>query len=91
MSSRTFAGGFSPREFQQVTPHVVDKKGPKDVDESSDTYDTIEWLLKNVSRHNGRVGMFGVSYPGFYCSAGMIDAHPASRRCRRRLRWGLVL
>ncbi|AMV17625.1 CocE/NonD family hydrolase [Planctomyces sp. SH-PL14] len=67
----------SDGEFQQVTPHVVDKKGPKDVDESSDTYDTIEWLLKNVSGHNGRVGMFGVSYPGFYCSAGMIDAHPA--------------
>lgn len=64
-------------EFQQVTPHVVDKKGPKDVDESSDTYDTIEWLLKNTPGHNGRVGMFGVSYPGFYCSAGMIDAHPA--------------
>lgn len=67
----------SDGEFQQVTPHVVDKKGPKDVDESSDTHDTIEWLLKNTPGHNGRVGMFGVSYPGFYCSAGMIDAHPA--------------
>lgn len=67
----------SEGEFQQVTPHIVDKTGPKDVDESSDTYDTIEWLLKNVPGHNGRVGMFGVSYPGFYCSAGMIDAHPA--------------
>jgi hypothetical protein len=47
------------------------------VDESSDTFDTIEWLLKNVSNHNGRVGMYGISYPGFYCSAGMIDAHPS--------------
>ena len=39
--------------------------------------DTIEWLLKNVAGHNGRVGMYGISYPGFYAAAGMIDAHPA--------------
>jgi uncharacterized protein len=68
---------LSEGTFQQVTPHVVDKKSPTDVDESSDTFDSIEWLLKNVSNHNGRVGMYGISYPGFYCSAGMIDAHPA--------------
>ena len=61
----------------QVTPHLPQKTRPTDVDESSDTYDTIEWLLKNVPGHNGRVGMYGISYPGFYCSAGMIDAHPA--------------
>jgi putative CocE/NonD family hydrolase len=67
----------SEGEFQQVTPHLAKKTGPKDVDESSDTYDTIEWLLKNIPNHNGRVGMYGISYPGFYCSAGMIDAHPA--------------
>ena len=67
----------SEGEFQQVTPHIADKKSAKDVDESSDTYDTIEWLLKNVPHNNGRVGMYGISYPGFYCSAGMIDAHPA--------------
>ncbi|GAA4418228.1 CocE/NonD family hydrolase [Nibrella viscosa] len=46
-------------------------------DESSDTYDTIEWLLKNVKFHNGRVGQWGISYPGFYTVAGAIDAHPA--------------
>ena len=63
--------------FEQVTPHRAEKKTPQDVDESSDTYDTIEWLLKNVAGHNGKVGMYGISYPGFYCSAGMIDAHPA--------------
>ncbi|HSN68777.1 MAG TPA: CocE/NonD family hydrolase, partial [Thermoanaerobaculia bacterium] len=43
----------------------------------TDTYDTIEWLLKNVRGHNGRVGLYGISYPGFYTSAGIIDAHPA--------------
>ncbi|CCH53332.1 hypothetical protein BN8_02422 [Fibrisoma limi BUZ 3] len=46
-------------------------------DESSDTYDTIEWLLKNVKFHNGRVGQWGISYPGFYTAAALPDAHPA--------------
>jgi uncharacterized protein len=54
-----------------------DKKGPKDIDESSDTYDTIDWLVKNVPNNNGRVGMWGISYPGFYTAVGAIDAHPA--------------
>jgi len=67
----------SEGEFVQVTPHRPDKKTAADVDESSDTYDTIEWLLKNIPHHNGRVGMYGISYPGFYAAAGMIDAHPA--------------
>lgn len=68
---------MSEGQFVQLTPHVSDKRSPQQTDESSDTYDTIEWLLDNVANHNGRVGMYGVSYPGFYCSAGMIDAHPA--------------
>lgn len=68
---------MSEGTFQQVTPHISNKRSPTDVDESSDTYDTINWLLKNVPNHNGRVGMYGISYPGFYSSAGMIDAHPA--------------
>ena len=46
-------------------------------DESSDTYDTIEWLLKNVPNNNGRVGQWGISYPGFYTAASLPDAHPA--------------
>ena len=46
-------------------------------DESSDAYDTIEWLLKNVSNNNGRVGQWGISYPGFYTAASLPDAHPA--------------
>jgi hypothetical protein len=63
--------------FEHVRPHKPAKSGPKDIDESTDTWDTIEWLLKNVENHNGRVGMWGISYPGFYAAAGMIDAHPA--------------
>lgn len=52
-------------------------KGPKDTDENSDTYDTIDWLVKNLRNNNGKVGMFGISYPGFYTAMGMIDSHPA--------------
>lgn len=47
------------------------------IDESTDTYDTIEWLLGNVANHNGRVGLMGISYPGFYASAALPNAHPA--------------
>lgn len=68
---------MSEGEFVEMTPHRPVKSGPHDIDESSDTYDTIQWLLDNLPQHNGRVGMYGISYPGFYCSAGMIDAHPA--------------
>jgi putative CocE/NonD family hydrolase len=68
---------MSEGDFINVTPHRPTKAGAADVDESTDTYDTIEWLLKNVPNNNGRVGMWGISYPGFYTAAGMIDAHPA--------------
>lgn len=53
------------------------KENPKEWDESADTYDTIDWLLKNVKPNNGKVGTYGGSYPGFYVTAGIIDAHPA--------------
>ena len=53
------------------------KNGPKDTDESTDTYDTIDWLVKNVPGNTGKVGMWGISQPGFYATAAMIDAHPA--------------
>ena len=68
---------MSEGEFVNMTPHVAKKQSPADVDESSDTYDTIEWLMHNVTNHNSRVGQWGISYPGFYSAAGMIDAHPA--------------
>jgi uncharacterized protein len=53
------------------------KKDPKAIDESTDTYDTIDWLVKNVPRNNGRVGMMGVSYPGWLTVVAMLDPHPA--------------
>lgn len=52
-------------------------KGPGDTDENTDTWDTIDWLVKNLRNNNGKVGMFGISYPGFYTAMGMIDSHPA--------------
>lgn len=63
--------------FVDVRPHLAEKKSSSDIDESSDTYDTIEWLLKNVKEHNGRVGQLGISYPGFYAAAALPGAHPA--------------
>ena len=68
---------MSEGEFINMTPHNPDKKGPRDIDESTDAYDTIDWLVKNIPNNNGKVGMWGISYPGFYAAAGMIDAHPA--------------
>jgi putative CocE/NonD family hydrolase len=68
---------MSEGEFEHMRPHIRDKNGPTHVDESSDTYDTIEWLIKNVPENNGRVGMWGNSYMGFYSVHGLLDAHPA--------------
>src|SRR5579863_5479298 len=68
---------MSEGEFQEMHPHVDNKKSPQDVDDSSDTYDTIEFLLKHVANHNGKVGIWGISYPGFYTSASIIDSRPA--------------
>jgi uncharacterized protein len=63
--------------FVNVRPILENKSGPKDIDESTDAYDTIDWLVKNVPNNNGKVGMMGISYPGFYSACGMIDSHPA--------------
>jgi uncharacterized protein len=67
----------SEGDFLQMTPHKEVKTSRSDVDASSDTYDTIDWLIKNIRQNNGRVGLRGISYGGFYAAAGMIDAHPA--------------
>ncbi len=67
---------MSEGEMVNMRPHLP-KKGPQDIDESTDTWDTIDWLVKRVPHNNGKVGQWGVSYPGFYTAAGMIDAHPA--------------
>ena len=57
-----------------MRPHVA---GDLPIDESSDTFDTIDWLLEHVEGHNGRVGTWGISYPGFYAAAALPEAHPA--------------
>jgi uncharacterized protein len=68
---------MSEGTFVEMRPHIDDKKSKNDVDDSSDLYDTIEWLLKNVPNNNGKAGIWGISYPGFFTSASMIDTHPA--------------
>ena len=66
---------MSEGEFDNMRPHKSDKQ-KNETDESSDTYDTIDWLIKNIPNNNGKVGMWGNSYPGFYTIMGAIDAHP---------------
>ncbi|MEO6813236.1 MAG: CocE/NonD family hydrolase [Ginsengibacter sp.] len=61
----------------EVTPYIPHKINNEEVDESSDTYDTVDWLLKNIKNNNGRVGLYGISYPGFYATASLPGAHPA--------------
>lgn len=72
---------MSEGEFVEMRPHNPAKKTPQDIDESSDTFDTIDWLIKNIPQNNGKVGTMGISYPGFYTAAGMIDSHPALVAC----------
>jgi len=67
---------MSEGTFVEMRPHIDNKKSKQDVDDSSDFYDTIEWLLKNVPNNNGNVGIWGISYPGFFTSASIIDSHP---------------
>ena len=74
----------SQGEFREMSPHTSDRgaapgdrSSTRDVDESTDTYDTIEYLLAHVPNNNGKVGIVGISYPGFYTSASIIDSHPA--------------
>ena len=67
---------MSEGTFEDVRPYNPNKK-KKEIDENSDTYDTIDWLVKNVPNNNGKVGIFGISYPGFYSTMALPDAHPA--------------
>ena len=67
----------SEGDYDNMRPQIPIKKHASEIDESSDTYDTIDWLLKNIEHHNGRVGQWGISYPGFYTTAGALCGHPA--------------
>lgn len=68
---------MSEGNFVAVKPYMPNKKKKTDVDETTDTYDTIDWLLKNIPNNNGRVGTWGISAPGFYTTMTALDAHPA--------------
>jgi len=68
---------MSEGTYDNMRPYIPNKKDQSQIDESSDTYDTIDWLVKNVANNNGKVGTWGISYPGFYTSYSTLDAHPA--------------
>jgi uncharacterized protein len=68
---------MSEGDFVDVRPINPERKSNEDIDESTDTYDTVEWLVKNQENNNGRVGVRGISYPGFYATCAAIEAHPA--------------
>ncbi len=70
---------MSEGQFDNMRPNIPgnNPKNKKDIDESSDTWDTIDWLVKNVKNNNGRAGIYGISYPGYYSAAALPDAHLA--------------
>lgn len=67
---------MSEGEFMDVRPFNSHKSGTQ-IDEASDTYDAVDWLVKNLPYNNGRVGAFGISYPGFYATMTALSNHPA--------------
>ena len=67
----------SEGQFQVIRPLRQNRDDPAATDESTDNYDAIEWLLANIPGNNGRVGQWGISYPGWQTVMGMIEAHPA--------------
>ena len=68
---------MSEGQFVNMRPHREDKNGPQDIDESTDTYDTVDWLVAHLKHNTGKVGIWGNSYLGFFTSSGIIDTHPA--------------
>lgn len=68
---------LSEGKFVATRPYIQNKKKKTDIDETSDTYDTIDWLVKNIPHNNGKVGTWGISADGFYATMTTIDAHPA--------------
>jgi hypothetical protein len=67
---------MSEGTYDNMRAYIPNKKG-KQIDEASDTYDSIDWLVKNIKNNNKRVGTWGISYPGFYAVYSLLDAHPA--------------
>ena len=68
---------MSEGDYDNMRPQIGDRKNAGSIDESTDTYDTIDWLIKNVEFNSGKVGQWGISYPGFYATVGALSGHPA--------------
>jgi len=68
---------MSEGDFEAYRPFIPNKKTKTDIDESSDTFDTIDWIIKNIDGNNGRVGSWGISAPGYYATMTAVEAHPA--------------
>ena len=68
---------MSEGDFEDIRPFLPDKRSNSDIDEASDTWDAVDWLVKNVPYNNGNVGVSGISYPGFYATMAILSAHPA--------------
>ena len=68
---------MSEGTFEEMTPHINEQQHAIATNESTDCFDTIDWLLKNIEGNNGNAGLYGISYPGFYASAALPGAHPA--------------
>jgi putative CocE/NonD family hydrolase len=68
---------MSEGEFEDVRPCLIDRRDARAIDESTDAYDTVDWLIKTTPNSNGKVGLWGISYPGFYAAAALVEAHPA--------------
>jgi putative CocE/NonD family hydrolase len=68
---------MSEGEFVDIPVHKTHFSGPRDTDESTDTWDTVDWLVKHIPGNNGKVGIWGISYPGFFAAFALLGAHPA--------------
>lgn len=76
--SQDVRGRFmSEGEFEDIRPIVANKRDNKATDETTDTYDTVDWLINNIDNNNGKVGIMGISYPGFYSTVAALSGHPA--------------
>lgn len=68
---------MSEGQFENMRPFNPDKRSNMDIDEASDTYDAVDWLVRNIPHHNGNMGVTGLSYPGFYSTMAILSGHPA--------------
>lgn len=77
--SQDIRGKYKSEGTMQIHTPVTHLKEPGTIDESTDTWDTVDWLIKNVSGNNGKAGIFGISYPGWLALVGAVDPHPAMK------------